>query len=66
MPFGNECVLEIFLKRTLSLFDDIENEEIYFYNLIVRRRNEMEYDITIEEALDKTESSNSKFNPRKI
>lgn len=66
MSFDIASVPEIFKKSNLNLFDDMENGEIYFYDVIIAERNEDKYVITLEQVLDRAKNSNVKFNQDKF
>lgn len=66
MPFGIASAPEVFQKRNLNLFDDIENVEVYFDDVIVTGRNEQEHDLTLAKVLDRAKENNVKFNPEKF
>lgn len=66
MPFGINCAPEIFQRRNVEIFGDIENVEIYFDDMIISGKDEESHDHTLVEVMNRAEAYNVRFNPDKL
>ena len=66
LPFGISSAPEVFQKRNMEIFGDIENAHIVFDDMIIAAANDREHDETFRAVLQRAREKNVKFNRSKI
>lgn len=66
LPFGIISAPEVFQKRNVQIFHDIEGVEIYFDDIIVTGRDGIEHDKTLNKVFERARECDIKFNAEKF
>lgn len=66
VPFGISSAPEIFQRKNYELFGDIPNLEIYFDDMIICGKDELEHDLTLKKVFERALLYNIKFNFSKL
>lgn len=66
LPFGISSAPEVFQRKNMEIFGDIQNVEVYFDDIIVSGKDEFEHDIALRKVLDRAIKYQLKFNVEKI
>lgn len=66
VPFGLNNAPEMFQRRMVQIFGDIDGVEIYFDDLAIAGVDEADHDRILAIVLDRARQYNVKFNPNKL
>lgn len=66
VPFGISSAPEMFQKRMVQLFGDIEGVEVYFDDMLIAGKDFKEHDEILSKVLQRARDNNIRFNPSKI
>lgn len=65
-PFGLASIPEVFSKKVMLIFSDIEGVEVYFDDIIIAGKDKADHDRILLEVFDRARKYNVKFNREKI
>lgn len=66
VPYGLNCAPEMFQRKMIQIFGDLEGVLIYFDDMIIVARDKIEHDKIMEKVLERARENNVRFNPYKI
>lgn len=66
LPFGISSAPEVFQKRSLEIFADIEGVFIVFDDLIIAAKDETQHDLILRKVLERAREANVRFNKAKL
>ena len=66
LPFGLSSSPEVFQKRNMEIFGDIDNAHIVFDDMIIAAATDSEHDETLRAVFERAREKNVKFNRSKI
>ncbi|KAI5750921.1 hypothetical protein M8J77_002494 [Diaphorina citri] len=65
-PFGLASVPEVFSKKVIQIFSDLEGVEVYFDDIIIAGKDGADHDKLLLEVLKRARQFNVKFNADKL
>ncbi|KAL1446523.1 hypothetical protein WDU94_003657 [Cyamophila willieti] len=65
-PFGLASIPEVFSKKVIQIFSDIEGVEVYFDDIIIAGKDETDHDRLLIEVFERARKYNVKFNEEKF
>lgn len=66
VAYGLNCAPEMFQRKMIQIFGDLQGVLIYFDDIIIFAINEIEHDKILEKVIERARQNNIKFNPEKI
>lgn len=66
VPFGISCIPELFQKKMVQIFGDIDGVTIYFDDFCIAGEDEASHDRTMAEVLRRAMENNITFNAQKM
>lgn len=66
VAYGLNCAPEMFQRKMIQIFGDLEGVSIYFDDMIIFAENEATHDEILNKIIKRVEQNNVKFSPEKI
>lgn len=66
MPFGISSASEVFQRKNMQMFGDIEGVYMIADDMIIAGKDEIEHDQILKKVMDRANDKNVKFNPDKL
>ena len=66
VPFGLNNAPELFQRKMVSIFGDIQGVEVYFDDVLIAAEDEDEHDKVLAKVIERARQNNVKFNADKV
>lgn len=66
VPFGLNCAPEMFQRKMVEIFGDIQGVIAYFDDIVICAESEQEHDKLMSVVMSRAQKNNIKFNPTKM
>lgn len=66
VPFGLNCAPEMFQRKMVQFFGDLDGVTVYFDDLLIAANDEKEHDVILQRVMSRAKENNVTFNREKV